>query len=47
MQILLGEDAQLVRCGAWLQKSVLFCNVSFERKSELLRFENVNFMLVL
>lgn len=47
MQILLGEDAQPVRFGAWLQKSVLFCNVPFERKSELLRLENVNFMLAL
>ena len=47
MQILLGEDAQPVRFGAWLQKSVPFCNVPFERKSELLRLENVNFMLVL
>lgn len=47
MQILLGEDAQPVRFGAWLQKSVLFCNVPLERKSELLRLENVNFMLVL
>ena len=47
MQILLGEDAQPVRFGAWLQKSVLFCNVPFERKNDLLRLENVNFMLAL